>query len=113
MQREVRPPTLLLAEHQVHDPAAANPAPADVRPRPAAVPQDVRVLAPGVLQRIRQDRHGGEVAGDGDIALRVTEEDVCSVECEITLLLRRKGPAIRKPFIGNAEKAEGVRVDRW
>jgi Phage integrase family len=45
---------LLFPQHQVH-----HPAPADVRPRPAAVVEDVGVVAPGVLQRVRQDRHWG------------------------------------------------------
>ena len=47
-----------LPQHQIDHPAAAN-----VRPRPAAVVEDVGVVAPGVLQRVGQDRHRGEVAG--------------------------------------------------
>ena len=46
------------AEHQIDHPAAAN-----VRPRPAAVVEDVVAVAPGVLERVGQDRHRGEVAG--------------------------------------------------
>jgi hypothetical protein len=42
----------LLAQDQIYDPAAA-----DVRLRPAAVPQDGGVLAPGLFQGIGQDRH--------------------------------------------------------
>src|SRR5262245_32416048 len=46
------PPTgLRLAEEEIDGPAAA-----DVRPRPAAVGEDVGVGAAGVLQRVRQDR---------------------------------------------------------
>src|SRR5947209_3886742 len=62
-----------LPEDEVDDPA-----PADVTgggsggtrggfPRPkarsAAMVEDLRVLAPGVLQRVGQDRHRGELAG--------------------------------------------------
>jgi hypothetical protein len=39
----------LLSEHEVHDPASA-----DVRPRPAAVAQDVVAVAAGVLKRVRK-----------------------------------------------------------
>ena len=57
--------TLLLPQHQVHDPA-----PADVRPRPAAVVEDVVVVAPRVLKGVGQDRHRGEVAATRTSAAR-------------------------------------------
>src|SRR5207248_1564906 len=38
-----------------------HPAAADVRPAPAAVVQDVRVLAARVLEGVGQDRHGAEL----------------------------------------------------
>src|SRR5439155_3798683 len=56
--RSVRP-TLRKTEQQIDDPAAA-----DVRGvRVATVIQDVRVLGPGVLDRVGEDRHRAEVAG--------------------------------------------------
>src|SRR5262245_7598344 len=48
---------LLLAEHPVYHPAAA-----DVRPRPTAVVQYVVAVAPSVLEGVRQDRHRVEVS---------------------------------------------------
>src|SRR5262249_3532597 len=47
-----------LPEHQVHHPAAA-----DMRTETAAVGQNVRVAAAGVLEGVGQGRHRGEVAG--------------------------------------------------
>jgi hypothetical protein len=47
----------LLPQHQVH-----NPTPANVRPATPAMVEDVFVIAPGVLERVRQNRHRGEVA---------------------------------------------------
>ena|GEM_PF-6097124 len=48
---------LLLAEYQVH-----NPAPANVWAGTAAVGEDVGVLASRVLERVRENRHRGELA---------------------------------------------------
>ena len=45
-------------QHGVDDPAAA-----DVRPVGAAVAQHARVLAAGVLQGVRENRHRAELAG--------------------------------------------------
>src|SRR5437870_5229690 len=56
-----------LPEYQIDDPAAAN---VDLL-RVAAMSQHIVAVAPGVLQRVRQDRHRREVpalvhpAGDG------------------------------------------------
>ena len=47
---------LLFAENPVH-----NPAPANMRASTATVVEDVRVVTPGVLERVREDRHGAEV----------------------------------------------------
>ena len=47
----------LLPQDEIDYPAAA-----DVRAGGAAVVEDVRVAAPGVLQGIAEDRHQGEVA---------------------------------------------------
>src|SRR5262245_6854453 len=57
LQRLVRPFMLLQAKHQVDGPATAN-----VRAGASAVPEQLPVLAAGVLQRVGQDRHGREVA---------------------------------------------------
>lgn len=57
----------LLAQHQIHDPAPADVGGVWV----AAVVEDGRVVAPGVLQRVRQYRHRAEVAGLGRIPLRL------------------------------------------
>src|SRR5262245_23052938 len=52
LQHMVRPLSLLLPQHQVHDPA-----PADVRLLGvAAVSENVVVVAPGVLQGVGEDR---------------------------------------------------------
>src|SRR5437016_3645198 len=48
---------LLLAENQVHHPAAA-----DVRPLAAAVGEDFLIVAAGVEQRVVKDRHSVEGA---------------------------------------------------
>src|SRR5262249_11419282 len=48
---------LLLAEHEIDDPA-----PADVRTRSAAMVEDGRVVAPGVLECVSEDRYRAEVA---------------------------------------------------
>ena len=53
-----QPPTLFFSEYQIH-----NPTPANVRPFPAAVREDVVVVAARVLKCIGQDRHRGEVTG--------------------------------------------------
>src|SRR5262245_1944340 len=49
-------PAVTLAQEQVD-----HPAPADVLPAAPAVPQHVRVLAPGVLERVGQHRYRAEV----------------------------------------------------
>src|SRR5262245_46228071 len=50
-------PSSLLAKHQIHDPATA-----DVRPRPAAVVEDVVAVAPSVLECVGQNGHAVEGA---------------------------------------------------
>src|SRR5262249_31237750 len=52
-----RVPASLLPQHQVHHPTAP-----DVFARLSAVGEDVLALAPGVLEGIRENRHGGEVS---------------------------------------------------
>ena len=58
------------SQHQVYHPTTPN-----VRPRSAGVIEDVGAVAPGSLERVRQDRHRGEAAslvhllreGDGGV----------------------------------------------
>jgi hypothetical protein len=87
----VRPLSLLPAEHQVHDPAAAN-----MRTVAAAVVEDVAAVAPGVLQRVRENRQHGEVAGvvhpagEGYRRWSVTARDCPRVPVEFLAAERRK-----------------------
>src|SRR5262249_25735523 len=91
--------TLLLAQHQVH-----HPAPANVGTETATVVEDVIVLAPGVLERVGQNGHRGEVTrlihlarqgngsagaprrGEGDRAERVAEDVVGQLALGATYL---------------------------
>src|SRR5215207_5730262 len=57
MANSITPRPSLFPQDEIDDPAPTN-----VRSRPAAVVQYGRFLAPGVLERVREDRHRAEVA---------------------------------------------------
>ena len=51
----------MLAESRLPENQIDHPAAADVRTVAAAMCEDVRVIAPGVFERVGKDRHRGEV----------------------------------------------------